>query len=55
MEPKILGVCLWIAQKLTLDVNIIRIGFAVLTILGIGTPILVYLIIFILLRLKLIE
>ncbi|MBP8849899.1 MAG: PspC domain-containing protein [Breznakibacter sp.] len=55
MEPKLLGVCLWIAQKLALDVNIIRIGFAVLTILGIGTPIIAYLVIFVLLRLKFIE
>lgn len=55
MEPKLLGVCLWIAQKLTLEVNIVRIGFAVLTILGIGTPIVAYLAIFILLKLKFIE
>lgn len=55
MEPKLLGVCVWIAQKLGLEVNIVRIAFAILTVLGIGTPIVAYLLIFVLLRLGLIE
>jgi phage shock protein C len=55
LSPKLFGVCSWIAGKLSLDVNIVRIGFVVLTILGVGSPVLVYLIIAILLHLGWIE
>ena len=43
-EPMLLGVCVWLSDKLGSDVQTLRIVFVIATILGIGTPILIYLI-----------
>lgn len=48
IEPKLLGVCAWLAQRLNVDVTGVRIAFIVLTILGVGAPILAYLILYLL-------
>ena len=45
-ERKILGVCAWIADKFGLDVGGLRILFVAATVLGLGSPILVYLILY---------
>ena len=55
MERKILGVCAWFAQKTNIDVNWVRIGFVVATIIGVGSPILIYFILYFMLHLKWIE
>ncbi len=41
---KISGVCAGIAEYLHVDVTIIRVTFVIATIIGIGSPILIYLI-----------
>jgi phage shock protein C len=43
-ESKLLGVCAWLSIKFEIDVTTLRIIFVVATILGIGSPILIYLI-----------
>jgi phage shock protein C len=43
-EKKIAGVCAWLADKFELDVSVIRLVFVIATIVGIGSPILIYLI-----------
>ena len=43
-EGKLLGVCAWLSDKFELDVTGIRILFLVATILGFGSPIILYLI-----------
>jgi phage shock protein C len=43
-EPKILGVCSWLSHKFEIDVSTLRIVFVAATILGLGSPILIYLI-----------
>ena len=45
-EKKILGVCSWVSEKFDLDVSGIRMLFIIATILGLGSPILIYLILF---------
>ena len=55
MERKILGVCFWLSKKMDVDVAYIRIGFVVAAVIGFGAPVLIYLILFLLLRLNLIE
>ena len=45
-EKKILGVCLWISDKFELDVGGLRIIFIASTILGLGSPILIYFILY---------
>ena len=55
MERKILGVCYWLSKKTDIDVTYLRIGFVVAAVIGFGTPVLLYLIIFLLLRLNLLE
>lgn len=55
MEKKFLGVCVWLAGKTNIDVNWVRIGFVVATVVGVGSPILIYFILFLLLHLKWIE
>ena len=45
---KLLGVCAWIADKFGLDVGGLRILFIAATILGLGSPVLVYLLLYIL-------
>jgi phage shock protein C len=43
-ERKILGVCAWLADKFEIDVTIIRIIFVIAAIMGVGSPVLIYLI-----------
>ena len=45
-ERKILGVCSWLSYKFDLNVIGIRILFLVLILLGVGSPLLVYLILY---------
>tara|TARA_B100001778_G_C18406250_1_gene546590 strand:+ start:197 stop:361 length:165 start_codon:yes stop_codon:yes gene_type:complete len=45
-EKKILGVCSWISDKFELDVGGLRIIFIAATILGLGSPILLYFILY---------
>ncbi|HXH18012.1 MAG TPA: PspC domain-containing protein [Chitinophagales bacterium] len=45
-EKKILGVCAWLAEKFNLDVSGLRLLFVAATILGLGSPILIYLILY---------
>jgi len=45
-EKKILGVCSWLSEKFELDISGIRMLFIVAAILGLGSPILIYLILF---------
>lgn len=46
MNKKILGVCSWLSQKFNLDLFGIRLLFVVAAILGFGSPILLYLILY---------
>lgn len=39
----IFGVCWWLSQRFTVDVFGVRIVFILLTILGVGSPVLIYL------------
>ncbi|MBL4753271.1 MAG: PspC domain-containing protein [Flavobacteriales bacterium] len=50
-EGKILGVCAWIAAKLSLDVKLVRLIFIVATIVGFGSPIIVYFTLYIVMKL----
>lgn len=43
-EPKLLGVCAWLADRFDLDVSGVRLGWIIVTLLGVGSPVLVYLI-----------
>lgn len=43
-ERKILGVCAWLADKFEIDVSILRLVFVIAAILGVGSPVLIYLI-----------
>jgi len=45
-EIKILGVCSWLSYKFDLNVVGLRILFLVLLLLGVGSPLLVYLILY---------
>lgn len=45
-EKKFLGVCAWLAEKFNLDVSGIRLIFIVATIFGLGSPILIYFILY---------
>ena len=45
-EKKILGVCSWVSEKFDLDVTGIRMLFIIAAILGLGSPILIYLILY---------
>tara|TARA_B100000963_G_scaffold60279_1_gene48214 strand:+ start:5975 stop:6142 length:168 start_codon:yes stop_codon:yes gene_type:complete len=47
-QKKILGVCSWLSEKFDLDVLGIRILFIVTAVLGLGSPILIYIILFLL-------
>ena len=42
-EKKILGVCCWLAYKFDLNVTGIRILFLIFLLLGVGSPLLIYL------------
>lgn len=41
---KLLGVCWWLAQRFDLDVFVVRIIFILAIVFGLGSPILIYLI-----------
>lgn len=45
-EKKILGVCAWLSKQYGLDVTGLRILFVVAAIFGLGSPILVYLVLY---------
>ncbi|HJN64525.1 MAG TPA: PspC domain-containing protein [Flavobacteriales bacterium] len=45
-ERKILGVCAWLSDKFGLDVGGVRILFVAAAIFGLGSPILVYFILY---------
>ena len=45
-EKKILGICAWLADKFGLDVGGLRILFIAAAVLGLGSPILIYLILY---------
>jgi phage shock protein C len=47
IEKKLLGVCAWLSQKFDLDVTGIRALFIVAAILGFGSPVVLYLILYI--------
>ena len=47
-KRKILGVCAWLADKFGLDVRGLRILFVAATVLGLGSPIFIYLIMYLL-------
>jgi phage shock protein C len=55
MERKILGVCSWLSKKTDIDVTYLRVGFVVAAVVGFGTPVLLYLLLFVLLRLNLLD
>ena len=44
-NAKFMGVCSGIADYFDWDVNLIRIAFVVATLLGVGSPVLIYLIV----------
>ena len=46
IEKKILDVCAWLSLKFDLDVTGIRLLFVIAAILGLGSPILIYFIIY---------
>ncbi|MDP7567024.1 MAG: PspC domain-containing protein [Flavobacteriales bacterium] len=46
-QRKILGVCAWLADKFGLDVGGVRILFVAAAILGLGSPIFIYFILYI--------
>ena len=45
---KVLGVCAWLADKFGIDVGGLRILFVAAAILGLGSPIFIYLILYLL-------
>ena len=47
-ERKIFGVCAWLADKFDIDVGGLRILFIAATVLGLGSPIFIYLIMYLL-------
>lgn len=47
-EGKILGVCAWLSDKFELDVTGIRLLFLATTILGFGSPVILYFILYLL-------
>jgi phage shock protein C len=47
-ERKILGVCAWLANQFGLDVSGLRILFVAAAVLGLGSPIFIYLILYLL-------
>ena len=46
IDKKILGVCAWLSEKFELDVSGIRLLFIVAVILGFGSPLIIYLILY---------
>ena len=47
-ERKIFGVCAWLADKFGLDLGGLRILFVAAAVLGLGSPIFIYLILYLL-------
>jgi phage shock protein C len=47
-ERKILGVCAWLADKFGIDVGGLRILFVAAAVMGLGSPILIYLLLYLL-------
>tara|TARA_B100001778_G_C18354692_1_gene523622 strand:- start:497 stop:661 length:165 start_codon:yes stop_codon:yes gene_type:complete len=47
-DRKFLGVCIWLAIKFDIDVGGLRILFIAATILGFGSPIIIYFILYLL-------
>ena len=47
-KRKILGVCAWLADKFGIDVGGLRILFVAAAVMGLGSPILIYLILYLL-------
>tara|TARA_B100000780_G_scaffold9848_1_gene6875 strand:- start:268 stop:432 length:165 start_codon:yes stop_codon:yes gene_type:complete len=47
-KRKILGVCAWLADKFGLDLGGLRILFVAAAVLGLGSPIFIYLILYLL-------
>ena len=47
-EKKILGVCAWLAHRFDVDVAMLRIIFVAAAILGVGSPIIIYIILYLL-------
>jgi phage shock protein C len=47
-KRKILGVCAWLADKFGIDVGGLRILFVAAAVLGLGSPIFIYLILYLL-------
>ena len=45
-ERKILGVCAWLADKFGLDVGGLRILFVAAAIFGLGSPVIIYFILY---------
>tara|TARA_B100001250_G_scaffold402804_1_gene416412 strand:+ start:763 stop:927 length:165 start_codon:yes stop_codon:yes gene_type:complete len=45
-ERKILGVCAWIADRFGVDVGGLRILFVAATLFGLGSPVLIYFILY---------
>lgn len=43
-DKKFLGVCAWLSYKFDIDVTLLRIIFVAAFILGLGSPLLIYLI-----------
>ena len=43
-NKKILGVCAGLARWMGVDVNIVRLLFVITTLIGIGSPILIYIV-----------
>ena len=46
IERKVLGVCAWLADKFGLDIGGLRILFVAAAIFGFGSPIIIYLILY---------
>ena len=47
-KRKVLGVCAWLADKFGIDLGGLRILFVAAAVLGLGSPILIYLILYLL-------
>ncbi len=45
-EKKILGVCAWLSVKFDVDVSMLRIIFIAAAILGLGSPVVIYIILY---------
>lgn len=43
-EKKIFGVCLWLSDRFGIELGSTRLLFIILTLIGVGSPIIVYLI-----------